>query len=62
LRRIAVLGIKVFSGTGFSLCDFDLWQRKVKRTQAEAYATENLPLRSFDTGNRTGHTTIVKFM
>jgi hypothetical protein len=30
-----------FSGTGFSLCGFDLRQAKVKRTQAEACATEN---------------------
>jgi hypothetical protein len=29
----------LFSGTRFSLCGFDLWQAKVKRTQAEAYAT-----------------------
>jgi hypothetical protein len=28
-----------FSGTGFSLCGFDLRQVKVKRTQAEACAT-----------------------
>jgi hypothetical protein len=31
---------EVFLGsTGFSLCGFDLWQAKVKRTQAEACAT-----------------------
>jgi hypothetical protein len=29
-----------FGGTGFSLCGFDLWQAKVKRTQAEACATK----------------------
>jgi hypothetical protein len=30
------------SGTDFSLCVFDLWQAKMKRTQAEACATQTL--------------------
>jgi hypothetical protein len=36
----------VFSGTGFSLCGFDLRQAKIKRTQAEACAIGIAP-RSF---------------
>ena len=32
------LGMKGFSGTGFSLCGFDWCQAKVKRTQAEQSA------------------------
>jgi hypothetical protein len=36
------------SGTGFSLCGFDLWQAKVKRTLAEACATGKAFVSLFD--------------
>jgi hypothetical protein len=43
MSRFAFPKTDIFSSTGFSLCGFDLWRAKVKRTQAEACATENRP-------------------
>jgi hypothetical protein len=52
---------KVLSGTGFSLCGFDLRQAKIKGTQAEACANEQRPSGCPAPTPRTGKRTHLVF-